>query len=75
LGLVDDAFFRYVTDVGFTGPDQGQGGKYLFVGPDYEGDIPEGYFVVKSATYRNWLFLRVLVIGGDLQAAIQGFKA
>lgn len=75
LGLVDDAFFRYITDIGFTGPDQGRGGKYLFVGPDFEGDIPEGYFVVKSATYRNWLFLRVLVIRGDLQAAIQGFKA
>ena len=74
LGLVDDAFFRFVSDVGFTGPDQGRGGKYLFVGPDYEGDIPEGYFVIKSATYRHWLFLRVLVIGGDLQAATQGFK-
>jgi hypothetical protein len=74
LGFVDDAFFRYVTDVGFTGPDQGRGGKYLFVGPDYEGDIPDGYFVVESATYRNWLFLRVLVLDGDLQAGAQGFK-
>jgi len=27
LGLVDDAYFRWVTDVGFTGPDRGQGGK------------------------------------------------
>ena len=74
LGGVDDAFFRFVTDIGFTGPDRGQGGKYLFVGPDYEGDIPEGYFVVKSATYRNWLFLRVIVQGGDLQTPISMFK-
>ncbi len=74
LGLVDDAFFRYVTDIGFTGPDQGKGGKYLFIGPDYEGDIPEGYFVVKSATYRHWLFLRVLVLDGNLQAASKMFK-
>ncbi len=74
LGLVDDAFFRYVTDIGFIGPDQGKGGKYLFVGPDYEGDIPEGYFVIKSATYRNWLFLRVLVLDGDLQKASKGFR-
>ena len=74
LGFVDDAFFRYVTDIGFTGPDQGRGGKYLFVGPDYEGEVPDGHFVVKSATYRNWLFLRVLVLDGDMQAASQKFK-
>ena len=74
LGCVDDAFFRFVSDVGLTGPDQGRGGKYLFVGPDYEGDIPEGYFVAKSSTYRHWLFLRVFVKDGDLKAAIGGFK-
>ncbi len=74
LGAVDDAYFRYVTDIGVTGPDQGRGGKYLFIGPDYEGDIPEGYFVVKSATYRNWLFLRIIMPGGDLQKSISTFK-
>ncbi|HSR29935.1 MAG TPA: DUF1254 domain-containing protein, partial [Anaerolineae bacterium] len=74
LGAVDDAFFRYVTDIGFAGPDRGQGGKYLFIGPDYEGDIPEGYFVVKSPTYRNWLFLRIIMPGGDLQATFDTFK-
>ncbi len=74
LGAVDDAFFHYVTDIGITGPDQGRGGKYLFIGPDYEGDIPEGYFVVKSATYRHWFFLRLIVQDGDLQTAISTFK-
>ena len=29
LGPVDDAYFRWVTDVGLTGPDKGNGGKYL----------------------------------------------
>src|SRR5215471_7541944 len=33
LGPVDDADFRWVTDVGLTGPDAGKGGKYLFVPP------------------------------------------
>ena len=37
LGMVDDSYFRYVADIGLTGPDQGKGGKYLFVGPDYKG--------------------------------------
>ena len=30
LGMVNDFFFRYVIDLGNAGPDQGQGGKYLF---------------------------------------------
>src|ERR1700678_2460746 len=38
LGPVDDAFFRYVTDVGLIGPDKGRGGKYLFVPPGYSGN-------------------------------------
>jgi hypothetical protein len=74
LGFLDDAFFRFATDVGLTGPDQGKGGKYLFIGPDYKGDIPEGYFVAKSATYRHWLFMRFFVKDGDLKAASEGFK-
>ena len=40
LGPVDDAFFRWVTDIGVTGPDQGKGGKYLFVHRDYQGPVP-----------------------------------
>lgn len=39
LGPVDDAHFRFVTDVGMTGP--GKGGKYLLVPPGYKGDLPE----------------------------------
>ena len=79
LGTLDDAFFRFVSDVGLTGPDQGKGGKYLFIGPDYDGDIPEGYFVAKSTTYRHWLFMRVFVKDGDLKASVkeikEGFRA
>src|SRR6516164_6029753 len=31
LGPLDDAWFRWVSDVGFTGPDEGEGGKYLLL--------------------------------------------
>ena len=71
LGILDDAFFRYVSDIGLAGPDQGKGGKYLLIGPDYEGDIPEGYFVAKSTTYRHWLLMRVFVKDGDLEGVCQ----
>ncbi|MDA0842165.1 MAG: DUF1254 domain-containing protein [Planctomycetota bacterium] len=74
VGAVDDAFFRWVTDLGATGPNQGKGGKYVFVGPDYQGDLPEGYHVVKTPTYRNWMFLRALVQDGDLEAATLGLR-
>ncbi|UFX43266.1 DUF1254 domain-containing protein [Bradyrhizobium sp. 41S5] len=76
LGPVDDAYFRWVTDVGLTGPDKGQGGKYLFVPPGYSGNLPsQGYFVIKSPTYSNWLLSRAFVEGGDMAAASNGVKA
>ena len=37
LGLVDDFWFHYVTDLGNAGPDKGKGGKYLFLPPGYKG--------------------------------------
>jgi hypothetical protein len=33
LGIVDDFWFRYVTDLGNAGPDKGKGGKFLFLPP------------------------------------------
>jgi len=49
LGIFDDFWFRWVGDFGLAGPDKGQGGKYLLVGPGYEGTLPEGgYFVQRS---------------------------
>lgn len=75
LGPVDDAYFRFVTDIGLTGPDQGKGGKYLFVHRDYKGEIPEGYFVAKSPTYRNLFFFRAFVKDGDLKGTAAGIKA
>lgn len=76
LGPVDDAFFRWVTDVGVTGPDQGRGGRYLFVGPGYDGPIPEqGFHVVHSKTYMNWLLMRAFVGDDGIEAANAGVKA
>jgi hypothetical protein len=40
-GPVDDANFRWVTDVGLAGPDKGEGGDYLFVPPGYNGISPK----------------------------------
>ena len=74
LGPVNDALFRYVTDFGLVGPDQGKGGKYLFVHADYKGSLPDGYFVVRTPTYRNVAFFRAFVKDGDFAAAVRGVK-
>ena len=73
LGAFNDAWFRYMQDIGPAGPDKGKGGKYLVLPPDYEGDIPEGYFVVKSKTYNVWVFMRASIAKG-LDAAAKNVK-
>jgi hypothetical protein len=69
LGAINDAAFHYVEDIGPVGPDKGKGGKYLVLPPGYEGNIPDGYFIVKTRTYRNWIFLRVSIANGVEAAA------
>ena len=49
LGPVDDAYFRWVTDIGLTGPDKGKGGKYLFLPPGYKGAVPDGRLFTSSS--------------------------
>ncbi len=60
LCVVDDFWFRYVADMGIAGPDRGEGGKYLFVPPGYDGDLHDGYFTYQCATFTNWVVLRAL---------------
>jgi hypothetical protein len=76
LGPVDDADFRWVVDVGLTGPDAGSGGKYLFVPPGFSGDLPSGgYFVTKPRTNTLLVFYRVFVRGGDIAGAVRNVTA
>ena len=73
-GTVDDAFFRFVIDMGLPGPDRGQGGRYLIVPTDFEGDIPDGYFVGRSPSRVNLLILRGLLVDGRPEAPTRTFK-
>ena len=66
MGPLDDHNFLFVADIGPTGKDRGKGGKYLLLPPDYKGDVPDGYFVVRSPTYANFSFIRA-------NAAVVGF--
>lgn len=75
LGMVDDAYFRYVTDVGVTGPDHGKGGKYLFTGPEQtEAPAGDAYIVTKTPTYTNLVIFRAFVQKGDVAGAVKQVK-
>jgi hypothetical protein len=74
LGPIDDAWFRWVSDVGITGPDKGKGGKYLLLPPGYTGAIPDGYFVVRSRTFGNLLFFRTFLKDGDSKPGVDSVK-
>ena len=41
-GTVNDAWFRFVVDMGAPGPDRGAGGRYLIVREDDECEVPGG---------------------------------
>jgi hypothetical protein len=74
LGMIDDFWFRYVTDIGIVGPDKGKGGKYLLLPPDYKGDMPQGYIVVRVPTYESILVWRNFPVKGDIKPAIESLK-
>ncbi|EKB1221305.1 DUF1254 domain-containing protein [Listeria monocytogenes] len=74
MGVIDDANFKYVTDIGLTGKEQGKGAKYLFVPPAYTDDIPEEYIVRRLATNRFLICLRAVVKGADTNEAFDLLK-
>ena len=74
LGFLDDAWQRFVGNMGVTGPDEGKGGKYLVMPPGYTGDIPDGYFLLKPPTNRNFMFLRGSIKNG-LEPAVENITS
>jgi hypothetical protein len=74
LGIVDDFWFHYVTDLGLVGPDKGKGGKFLFLPPGYKGEVPEGYYVFKSLTLGNWYLSRGFLIDGSPKGRVDIIK-
>lgn len=74
LGMINDHWSGYMEDVGLLGPDKGEGGKYLVLPPGYGGVIPEGYFVVKSPTFKCMFAYRLFDVNGDFKPALESVK-
>ncbi|MCG6156376.1 DUF1254 domain-containing protein [Rubinisphaera margarita] len=77
LGAINDMWFQWVIDIGRPGPDRGLGGKYLIVGPEYDGPLPQGgYFVAHSRTNTVLYALRAFIDNGnDPKPAVENIKA
>src|SRR5215468_943371 len=65
IGMFTDFFQHTLTDVGAIGPDRARGGLYLLLPPDYDGEVPKGYFAFKSPTYNVFLFFRTIMKKGE----------
>ncbi|WJH39385.1 DUF1254 domain-containing protein [Aliirhizobium terrae] len=65
IGMFTDFYQRTITDVGAIGPDRARGGLYLLLPPDYDGEIPKGYFAFRSPTYNVFLFFRTIMGKGE----------
>ena len=74
LGFAMDALQRYLVDIGPLGPDEGKGGKYLFLPPGYAGEVPDGYFVTKSPTYTVTYGVRGFKVDGKTDQAVALMK-
>jgi hypothetical protein len=74
LGVIDDSWFRFVTDIGPLGPEKGKGGKFLLLPPDYTGAVPDGYIVLHSRTFGHYCFFRVFIESNDLNTGVEYTK-
>ncbi|NKL63911.1 DUF1214 domain-containing protein [Rhizobium leguminosarum bv. viciae] len=45
-------------DTGPSGADQGKGGKYLVLPPNFTGEVPDGYIPLQSDTFGGYALLR-----------------
>jgi hypothetical protein len=66
LGTINDMWFQWVIDIGFPGPDRGEGGKYLLIPPGYDGPLPDsGFHVARSKTNRVLYAARAFLTDND----------
>lgn len=71
LGTINDMWFSWIIDIGFPGPDRGEGGKYLLLPPGYDGPLPEGgFFVARSKTTRVLYAARSFLVDNDPKPAV-----
>lgn len=72
LGIFDDFWFRWISDFGLPGSDRGKGGRYLLVPPSYEGQLPEGGYLIKhSRTHLITMIGRMFLVDNSTETSIK----
>lgn len=62
FGVIMDSWQRPLEDVGAKGKDQGLGGKYLIMPPNYRGSLPVGgYIPLHQKTNQGYFLLRPII--------------
>jgi hypothetical protein len=75
LGTLNDMWFGWIIDIGFPGPDRGEGGKYLVVPPDYDGPFPDsGFHIGWSRTMHVLYAVRAFMDNNDPKPAVAAIK-
>ena len=75
LGTINDMWFSWIIDIGFPGPDRGEGGKYLLVPPGYDGPLPEGgFYIARSKTNRVLYAARSFLVNNDPKPTVELIK-
>ncbi len=67
-GQIVDHWQYAIADVGPIGVDKGKGGKYLLLPPNYQGEVPRGYHVLRSPSYRVYFAFRAVPAPGATAA-------
>jgi hypothetical protein len=73
-GQVVDAWQACIADIGPSGADKGEGGKYLFTPPQWTGPVPLGYLHVPSESYRLNMMLRSVKKGAATDADAHAYS-
>ena len=75
LALFDDMWFQWIVDFGLSGPDRGEGGRFLLVPPGYDGPLPDsGFHVRHSRTTRAVMLGRAFMVDSDPAPTVEVIK-
>lgn len=75
LGTINDMWFSWIIDIGFPGPDRGEGGRYLLVPPAYDGPLPDsGFYIAHSKTNRVLYAARSFLVNNDPGPTVANIK-
>jgi hypothetical protein len=65
LCLINDSWYHWIVDLGIALAAKGEGEKYLLLPPDYKGEVPAGYNIVRARTVSNLVVWRGFKVQSD----------